>query len=75
MPAHSLLWFHWGNAGARAAHDDVTLAFGSKHDEAFRATFDRLQRLNIPRGEDFLIAPSGTREERTRGSRAYLRRV
>jgi hypothetical protein len=73
VPAHSLLWFHWGNAEAEVLHHDVTLAFGGKRDEAFRAIFARLQHLNIPRGEDFLVALPGTREERTRGSRAYLR--
>jgi len=75
VPAHNLLWFHWGNAEAEVVHDDVTLAFGSGRDEAFRAIFTRLQHMNIPRGKDFLVALPGTREERTRGSRAYLRRL
>lgn len=72
VPAHNLLWFQWGNAEAEVLHDDVTLAFGGKRDEAFRATLNRLQQMNIPRGEDFLLALPGTREERTRGSRATL---
>jgi len=75
VPAHNLLWFHWGNAEAEVPHDDVTLAFGSGRDEAFRAIFTRLQHMNIPRGEDFLVAPPGTREERTRGSLLYTRRL
>jgi hypothetical protein len=74
VAAHHFLWFAWGDTEAEVPHDDVTLAFGSARDEAFRATFDRLQHMNIPRGEDFLISLPGTREERTRGSQAYLRR-
>jgi hypothetical protein len=74
VAAHNILWFHWGNAEAEVPHDDVTLAFGSERDEAFQATFARLQQMNSPRGEDFLVALPGTREERTRTSRAYLRR-
>ena len=70
VPAHTLLWFQWGNAEAEVPHDNVTLAFGGKRDEAFRATVNRLQHMNTPRGEDFLVAIPGTREERTRGSRA-----
>jgi hypothetical protein len=75
VPAHTLLWFHWGNAEAEVLHDDVTLAFAGKRDEAFRATLNRLQYMNIPRGGDFLVALPGTREERTRSSRAYSRRL
>jgi hypothetical protein len=75
VPAHNLFWFHWGNAEAEVPHDDVTLAFGDKRDEAFPAIFARLQQMNIPRGEDFIVALPETREERTRGSRAYLRRL
>jgi hypothetical protein len=61
---HHVLWFSWGNAEADVAHEDTTLAFGSETDEAFQATFARLQQMNIPRGEDFLVALPGTREER-----------
>ena len=75
VPARNLLWFHWGNAEAEVPHDDVTLAFGSGRDEAFRATLNRLQHMKLLRGDDFLAALPGTREERTRGSRAYLRRL
>jgi len=55
--------------------DDVTLAFASKRDEAFLASLGRLQHMNVPRGEDFLVAPPGTREERMRGHRPYFRRL
>lgn len=75
VAAHHFLWFHWGNAEANVPYDHVTLAFASKRDEALLATLDRLQHMNVPRDEDFLIALPGTREERTRGSHAYLRRV
>jgi hypothetical protein len=75
VAAHKVLWFHWGNAEAEVPYDEVTLAFASKRDAAFRATFDRLRDMNIPRGEDFLVSLPGTREERTRGSQAYLRRL
>jgi hypothetical protein len=75
VAAHNLLSFHWGNAEAEVPHDDVTLAFASKRDAAFRATFDRLQRMNIPRGKDYLVSLPGTRAGRTRGSQAFLRRL
>lgn len=75
VAAHNLPWFHWGNAEAEVPHDHVTLAFGSKRDAAFRATFDRLRDMNIPRGEEFLVSLPATRGERTRGSRAFLRRL
>lgn len=74
VAARHFLWFAWGNAEAEVPRDDVTLAFGTERDEAFRATFERLHHLDIPRGEDFVVSPPGTREERTRGSRALLRR-
>jgi len=73
--AHNILGFHWGNAETEVLHDDVTLAFGSDRDQAFRATLTRLQQMNVPRGEDFLVTPPGTREERTRGHRPYFRRL
>lgn len=73
VPAHNVLWFRWGNAEADLPHNDITLAFRSGRDEVFRAICDRLRNMNLPRGEDFLIALPGTREERTRGSAAYLR--
>jgi len=75
VPANNLLWFHWGNAEAEVPHDDITLAFGSGRDEAFQAVFTRLQHMNIPRAEDFVVALPGTREERTRSSLLYTRRL
>jgi hypothetical protein len=74
VAARHFLWFSWGNAEAEVPHDDVTLAFASERDEAFRPTFDRLEKLSIPRGEDFVVSLPDTRERRTRGSQAYLRR-
>jgi hypothetical protein len=56
VAAHHFLWFAWGDTEAEVPHDDVTLAFASKRDAAFRATFDRLRDMNIPRGEDFLAS-------------------
>ena len=75
VAAHRVLWFSWGNAEAEVPHDDITLAFGSDRDQAFQATLDRLKQMNLPRGEDFIVALAGTREERTRGSRALYRRL
>jgi hypothetical protein len=75
VAAHNVLWFHWGNAEGAVPHDNVTLAFGSMRDSAFRAIFDRLRQMNIPRSDDFVVSLSGTREERTHGSQAYLRRL
>ena len=76
VAAHHLLWFAWGNAEAQVPHSDITLAFGTERDEAFRATFNRLLHMNIPRGGDFVVMLQGTREERTQGSKwAVLYRV
>jgi hypothetical protein len=75
VAAHHFLGFAWGNAEAEVPRDDITLAFGTDRDQAFRALLERLQRMNIPRGEDFVVSRPGTREERTRGSRALLRRT
>jgi len=72
---HHVLWFSWGNAEADVPHDDTTLAFGSGRDGAFQAILARLQQLSIPRDEDFLVKLPGTREERTRNSRASFRRL
>jgi len=71
VPAHRFLRFAWGNASAEAPHDDVTLTFTSKRDPSFRALFERLLHLDVPRGDDFVVALPGTREER-KGSRVYL---
>jgi hypothetical protein len=75
VAAHHFLWFAWGNAEAQVPHDEITLAFGTERDEAFRATFNRLQHMNAPRGGDFVVTVPGTREERTRSSKAALYRV
>ena len=75
VAAHHFLWFAWGDTEAEVPHDDVTLAFGSARDEAFQELIARLEKTDVPRGEDFVISPPGTREERTRGSRAYTRRL
>jgi hypothetical protein len=69
VAAHHLLWFAWGNAEAQVPHKDITLAFGTERDEAFRATFNRLLHMNTPRGGDFVVMLQGTREERTQGSK------
>ena len=75
VAAHHFLWFAWGDTEAEVPHDDVTLAFGSARDEAFQAVIARLEKTDVPRGEDFLVSLPGTREERTRGSQAVLRRL
>jgi hypothetical protein len=75
VPAHHFLWFAWGDTEAEVPHDDVTLAFGTTRDEAFQAIIARLEKTDVPRGEDFVISLPGTREERTRGSQAFLRRL
>ena len=74
VAAHRFLWFAWGNAEARVAHDVTMLTFAGTRDEAFHATVDRLRRMGVSRGRDFLVAPPGTREDRTRGSKAALYR-
>jgi len=75
VAAHHFLWFAWGDTEAEVPYDDVTLAFGSARDEAFQAVVARLENTDVPRGEDFVVSLPGTREERTRGSKAYLRRL
>jgi hypothetical protein len=71
VAAHHFLWFAWGNAEAQIPHNDITLAFGTEREEAFRATFNRLLHMNGPRGEDFVVMLKGTREERSQGSALY----
>ena len=75
VAAHHFLWFAWGDTEAEVPHDDVTLAFGSARDETLQAIIARLEKTDVPRGEDFVISLPGTREERTRGSQALLRRL
>jgi len=75
VAAHHFLWFARGNAEAQVPHDEITLAFGTERDEAFRATFNRLRDTDAPRGGDFVVMLPGSREERTRGSKAALYRV
>jgi hypothetical protein len=72
VAAHNFLWFSWGNAEAGVPHDDITLTFASKRDRAYLAALERLQQTEVAPGEEFVVAPSGTREERTGGSHAYL---
>jgi hypothetical protein len=74
VPAHRILLFSWGNAEAEVPRDDVTLTFASRRDAAFRAIVERLERSDIPEIDAFVVAPPGTRENRTRRSQAYLRR-
>ena len=73
VPAHQLLRFAWGNAEVEVPHDDVAITFGSRRELPFRALVERLQQLDVPQGEEFVVAPPGTREERMSRSRAYLR--
>jgi hypothetical protein len=75
VAAHHVLWFSWGNAEAGLPHDDITMTFAGKRDRAFLAALERLQQTDVAPGEEFVVAPPGTREERTRGShgsQAYL---
>lgn len=72
VAARRFLWFSWGNAEAGVPHDEITLTFASKRDGAFLAALERLQQIEVVPGEGFVVAPPGTREERTRGSHAYL---
>ena len=75
VAAHHFLWFAWGDTEAEVPHDDVTLAFGSARDEAFQAVIARLEKTDVPRGEDFVVSLPGTREERRRGGQALTRRL
>jgi hypothetical protein len=64
VAAHHFLWFAWGDTEGEVPHEDVTLAFGSARDEAFQAVIAQLEKTDVPRGEDFLVSPPGTREAR-----------
>jgi hypothetical protein len=75
VAAHRLLWLSWGDTERPVPHDETTLAFGTERDEAFRTILERLQGSKTPRGEDFVLVLPGSREERTRGSKAALHRV
>jgi hypothetical protein len=55
-------------------HDDVTFTFGRKREPSFEILVERLQRQHLPRGEDFVVALSGSREERRSRSKSYLQR-
>jgi hypothetical protein len=68
VSAHRFLWFAWGNAEAEVRHIDVTLAFGSRRVPSYRALVERLQRLQIARGDDTVAELPGTRAERTKDS-------
>lgn len=72
VAAHHVLGFSWGNAEAGVPHDEIALTFAGKRDRAFLAALNRLQQIDVPRGKGFVLAPPGTREERTGGSHAYL---
>lgn len=74
VPARRLLRFAWGNAEAEMPHDDVTFTFESKREPSFEVLLERLQRQHLPRGEDFVVALSGSREERRSRSKSYLQR-
>jgi hypothetical protein len=68
VPAHRFLSFAWGNAEAEVPHTDVTLVLGSRRVPSYRALVERLERLEIPRGDDFVVEPPGTRADRTKHS-------
>ncbi len=74
VPAHHLLRFTWGNAVAEVPHDELTLLFRSKRDPSFHALVERLQQQHVPRGEDFVVALPGTRQERTSRSHVFPQR-
>jgi|GEM_PF-7122519 plasmid stability protein len=75
VPAHNVLWFHWGNAEVEVRHADTTLSFRRSGDPVFVAIHDRLQREGAEQGEPFVVLPPGTREGRMRGSATMLYEV
>ena len=75
VPEHRFLWFQWGNAEGPVTHTATTFVFGKDRDPVLVAIRDVLERAGVPRGEQFVIRPAGTREERIAGSRAYLDRA
>jgi hypothetical protein len=75
VPEHRFLWSEWGNADGPVTHTTTTFGFGRDTDPVLVAIRDGLDRANVPRGEPFVIRPAGTRQERTRGSRAPFNRA
>jgi len=72
VPAHNILWFHWGNAERAVPHRDTSLSFSRKTDPLFHAVCERPQASGIDEGEPFTILPPGTRQQRMAGSHAVL---
>jgi len=75
VPEHRFLWFEWGSAEGPVTHTTTTFQFGRDTDPVLVAIREGLEQANVPRGEPFVIRPAGTREERTRGSRAPFMRA
>jgi hypothetical protein len=73
MPAHQFLRFRWGNATGPVTHRESTLSFNRRSNPALRVIAARLEADAVPRGDDFVIALKGTREERG-GSAVLYRR-
>jgi hypothetical protein len=73
MPAHKVLRSQWGNSSGPVVHRESTLPFGGRRDAALSAIVARLEEDDIPRGDDFVIALEGTREERGGSAVLYSR--
>ena len=70
VPAHNVLWLHWGNAWAERTRTETVFRFSQANGALAQAMRDELTRRDLP--HDQLQLSSPTREERTRGSHSVL---
>jgi hypothetical protein len=74
VPAHSVLWFGWGNAVGPVTHTSTELRYPNRRDPAFLAVLEGLRGTGAPEGEPFEERPPGTRQERMGEGRGVLAR-
>lgn len=73
--AHRLLLFRWGNTEREVSHEETTLYFRSDRDPVFAAMSERLRETSAQKGDSFVVALRGTRQERRGASIAMYRLV
>ena len=71
--AHRILWFQWGDAEADVSRTQTIFRFSRPETKVAKALRASLEERELP--HELLRFKERSREERTRGSRALLRRV
>ena len=72
VPAHSFLWFRWGNAEADVTRTQTIFRFSRPDTDAAKALRAALEKRELP--TEHLRFHERSREERTRGSHVVLTR-